>query len=174
MLGACPTSYSARASAGVGTAPEPSQPGPGDMVEEPRSPSPDEVADQVEQDFLASKHCQSVSMTPEAGPSPSSPPPSGEAELLILEEDLRLSSESDLDITDAGEPASEPPPKDPPSEDGWFDLGRGEPKSELKGSALGEVCDHGVHSEAPVPSPRINRPKPQSSVGFGLEGVDFV
>ncbi|KAJ8043172.1 Zinc finger CCHC domain-containing protein 3 [Holothuria leucospilota] len=374
VLGACPTSYSARDSAGVGTAPEPSQPGPGDMVEEPRSPSPDQVADQVEQDFLASKHCQcflraknghgqtgeripyiwpttkkpnifffqktkqhkppkspktpdriprpartlqlrhgfmesllpptetttndpttqsqyntrpkatntpegnntpqgnhsagghaggreierarqgignvhslrepklnwantgapcprappeaavakgnltiptlkqapqpdavqsptqqlyncfflrtqkrargnkvepkpehcqSVSMTPEAGPSPSSPPPSGEAELLILE-DLRLSSESDLDMTDAGEPASEPPPKDPPSEDGWFDLGRGEPKSELKGSALGEVCDHGVHSEAPVPSPRINRPKPQSSVGFGLEGVDFV
>ncbi|KAJ8018406.1 hypothetical protein HOLleu_43623 [Holothuria leucospilota] len=57
VSGSGPTSYSARASADVGPAHEPSQSGPEPMVEEPRSPSPDEVAHQVEQDFLAAKQC---------------------------------------------------------------------------------------------------------------------
>ncbi|KAJ8039092.1 hypothetical protein HOLleu_16708 [Holothuria leucospilota] len=142
VSGSCPTSYSARASADVGPAHEPSQSGPEPMVEEPRSPSPDEVAHQVEQDFLAAKQCEGVSGTPEAGPPSSSSSTPGEAGLLTVENDLQLSSDSETDsaMSDAGGPASEPPPKEPPSGEGWFDLCEGvETESKLKRSASPET-----------------------------------
>ncbi|KAJ8048683.1 hypothetical protein HOLleu_01091 [Holothuria leucospilota] len=137
------------------------------MVEEPRSPSPDEVAHQVEQDFLAAKECEVVSGNPEVGPSvpspsaPEAPSPSapGEAEISTVEKDLNLSSDSESDTTmsDVGGPASEPPPKDPPTGEDWFDLCEGvESDSQLKRSASGEVSDQGVHPSMP-PAPNINK-----------------
>ena len=169
VSGACPASYSARASADVGPAGEPSQSGPEPMVEEPRSPSPDEVAHQVEQDFLASKECEVVSGNPEVGPSQPSPSASEapspsaprEAEISTVERDLNLSSDSESDtaMSDVGVPASEPPPKDPPSGEGWFDFCEGvEPESKLKRSASGEVSDREVHpSGPPEPNPCNNK-----------------
>ncbi|KAJ8050645.1 Zinc finger CCHC domain-containing protein 3 [Holothuria leucospilota] len=146
VSGSCPTSYSARASADVGSGPEP-------MVEEPRSPSPDEVAHQVEQDFLAAKQYEGVSGTPEAGPPSSSSSTPGEAGLLTVENDLQLSSDY------AGGPASEPPPKEPPSGEGWFDFCEGvETESKLKRSASGEESVEGIHpSGPPLPSPCKNK-----------------
>ncbi|KAJ8019099.1 hypothetical protein HOLleu_42507 [Holothuria leucospilota] len=131
------------------------------MVEEPRSPSPDEVAHQVEQDFLAAKQCEGVSGTPEAGPPSSSSSTPGEAGLLTVENDLQLSSDSETDsaMSDAGGPASEPPPKEPPSGEGWFDLCEGvETESKLKRSASGEESVEGIHpSGPPLPSPCKNK-----------------
>ncbi|KAJ8050212.1 hypothetical protein HOLleu_03322 [Holothuria leucospilota] len=115
LSGSCPTSYSARASAEVGPDHEPSQPGPEPMVEEPRSPSPDEGG-----------------------------------RITKVENDLQLSSDSETDsaMSDAGGPASEPPPKDPPSGEGWFDLCEGvEPESKLKRSASGEESDQPAPSQ---------------------------
>ena len=136
------------------------------MVEEPRSPSPDEVAHQVEQDFLASKQCEGVSATPEAGPPSCSPSKPGEAGLSLVENDLHLSSDSETDsaMSDSGGPASEPPPKDPPSGEGWFDLCEGaEPGSKLKRSASGEEPDQGTHPSGP-PAPGTNKKARSESV----------
>ncbi|KAJ8033374.1 hypothetical protein HOLleu_23593 [Holothuria leucospilota] len=167
VSGACPASYSARASADVEPAGEPSQSGPEPMVEGPRYPSPAEVAHQVEQDFLAAKECEVVSGNPEVGPSvpspsaPEAPSPSapGEAGISTVEKDLNLSSDSESDTTmsDVGGPASEPPPKDPPTGEDWFDLCEGvESDSQLNRSASGEVSDQGVHPSTP-PAPNINK-----------------
>ncbi|KAJ8050165.1 hypothetical protein HOLleu_03261 [Holothuria leucospilota] len=81
---------------------------------------------------------------------------------MTVEEDLDLSSDSAM--SDGGERASEPPPKDPPSGEGWFDLCEGEgPESALKRSASGEVSDRGTHhSGTPAPSPRIKKIRAQS------------
>ncbi|KAJ8050198.1 hypothetical protein HOLleu_03304 [Holothuria leucospilota] len=159
ISGACPASYSARASADVELAGEPSQSGPEPMVEEPRSPSPDEVAHQVEQDFLAAKECEVVSGNPEVGPSRTLPiSTSWEAGISTVEKDLNLSSDSESDTTmsDVGGRASEPPPKDPPTGEDWFDLCEGvESDPQLKRSASGEVSDQGVHPSMP-PAPNIN------------------
>ncbi|KAJ8049506.1 hypothetical protein HOLleu_02278 [Holothuria leucospilota] len=171
VSGSCPTSYSARASADVGPAHEPSQSGPEPMVEEPRSPSPDEVAHQVEQDFLAAKQCEGVSGTPGAGPPSSSSSTPGEAGLLTVENDLQLSSDSETDsaMSDAGGPASEPPPKEPPSGEGWFDLCKGvETESKLKRSA--SAGDFNC-----VPDTQFDRMSTHtsSSCGVGIAELDM-
>ena len=152
VSGACPTSYSARASAGVGQAPEPE---PSQPVPEYSSQELEEAAQEVEQDFLASKQREGGSEAPKADSSPSSPVTPVEADVMTVEKDLHLSSDSEsVSMSDDGEPASEPPPKDPPSGEGWFDLCEGE-ESSLKRSASGEVLDPGVHhSGAPNPSPQ--------------------
>ena len=77
---------------------------------------------------------------------------------MTVEEDLQLSSDSEsVTMSDDGEPASEPPPKDPPSGEGWFDLCEGE-ESKLKRSASGEVSDPGVHhSGTSTPSPQTKK-----------------
>ncbi|KAJ8050133.1 hypothetical protein HOLleu_03213 [Holothuria leucospilota] len=145
------TYQEARASADVGPAHEPSQSGPEPIVEEPRSPSPD---------FLAAKQCEGVSGTPEAGPPSSSSSTPGEARLSTVENDLQLSSDSETDsaMSDAGGPASEPPPKDPPSGEGEFDLCEGvETESKLKRSASGEESVEGIHPGPPLPSPCKNK-----------------
>ncbi|KAJ8043578.1 hypothetical protein HOLleu_10741 [Holothuria leucospilota] len=142
VFGACPTSYSAHVSADVGSAPEPSQTGPQYSTQELK-----EAALEVEQDFLASKQCEGGG--------------GGQIGIMTVEEDLDLSSDSAM--SDGGERASEPPPKDPPSGEGWFDLCEGEgPESALKRSASGEVSDQGMHhSVTPVPSPRLKKIKSQ-------------
>ncbi|KAJ8049096.1 hypothetical protein HOLleu_01684 [Holothuria leucospilota] len=146
----CPNevrSYSAHASADVEQAPEPSQAGPEYSTQELEA-----AAQEVEQDFLASKQCEGGTAAPKANSSPSSPPTPVEADRMAVEEDLQLSSDSESAMSDGGEPASEPPPKDPPSGEGWFDLCEGEEPS-LKRSASGGVLDRGVHhSEDPTPS----------------------
>ena len=148
VSGACPTSYSAHASADVEPA-EPSQSGPEYSTQEM-----EEAAQQVEQDFLASsKQCGEGPGTPETdSPSASSPPPV-EADAKTVQEDLQISSENEsvASMSDDGESASEPPAKDPPSE-GWFDLCEGfDPESSLKRSASGEVSDR------PTPPPRSTK-----------------
>lgn len=161
MSGSCPTSYSARASADAGSPPVSPQSDPEPMVEDPRSPSPDEVARQVEEEFKASKHCAEVSETPEADPSSSSPSTPTETEASAVQNDLQLSSDSETDsaMSDAGDSASEPPPKEPPSGEGWFDLCEGvPPEPNLKRSA--SASDQGVHpSGPPTPSPRNKKAK---------------
>ena len=110
VSGACPTSYSARASADVGPAEEPSQP-------EYSSQELEEAAREVEKDFLASsKQCEGGPGTPERDTPSPSPPPPGEADVTTVKEDLQLSSDSDsvTAMSDDGEPAQEPPAKDPP------------------------------------------------------------
>ncbi|KAJ8017944.1 Zinc finger CCHC domain-containing protein 3 [Holothuria leucospilota] len=94
VSGSCPHFVLGLCQYGGGAGPEP-------MVEEPRSPSPDEVAHQVEQDFLASKQCEG---TPEVGPPSSSSSTPREAGLLKVENDLQLSSDSETDsaMSDAG------------------------------------------------------------------------
>ena len=157
ISGSCPTSYSAHAGAGVEQAPEyqPSQPGPEYSTQEL-----EEAANEVEQDFLASKQREEGSGAPKADSPPSSLLTPVEADVMTVEEDLRLSSDSEsVAMSDDGEPASasEPPPKDPPSGEGWFDLCEGE-ESSLKRPASGEMLDQGVHhSGAPTPSPRSNK-----------------
>ena len=88
--------------------------------------------------------------------------------MSAVEEDLHLSSDSDSDEADLsdvelpefGKSAAEPTPKEPPSGDGWFDLGGGEEPT-LKRSASGEVSDEGEqHSGVPIPSPRSKKSKP--------------
>ena len=155
MFGACPTSYSARASADVGLSPEPSQTGPQYSTQEL-----EEAALEVEQDFLASKQCEGDTGTPDADSPPSLASAPSQVK-MTLEEDLDLSSDSAM--SDGGERASEPPPKDPPSGEGWFDLCEGEgPESALKRSASGEVSEQGMHhSGTPVPSPRLKKMKSQ-------------
>ena len=157
VMRACPTSYSARASSDVGSAPAPSPPGP-----EPTSPcsesmSPsseelreaEEVATKVEREFLASEVCEEA-----AEESPSSPV---EADMDSVEEDLRLSSDSEG--SEAEGSSSEPPPKDPPSRDGWFDLS-GEVDPTMKRSASEEVSEQGGPvAGAPMPSPRNKKAK---------------
>ena len=147
MFGACPSSYSARASGDVGLAPEPSQSDPEYSTQEL-----EEAAQEVERDYEVSMGCKGTNGAPEVGSPPSSPPTPGEAEVMTVEEDLRLSSDSESvsRMSDGGEPASEPPPRDPPSGEGWFDFCEGEvPESSLKRSA--PVDDH---SGPPIPSPR--------------------
>ncbi|KAJ8031121.1 Zinc finger CCHC domain-containing protein 3 [Holothuria leucospilota] len=168
VSGACPTSYSARAGADVEQAPEPPQADPeasqsdsAHMVEDPESPSTQEVVDQVLQDHAASEHCESG--TPEAGLPVSSPLSPEEAVMSVVEGDLQLSSDSESDavMSVAGEPVSEPPPKIPPGES-WFDLidfrEGGDSDTNLKRSASGEVP---VHTGAPTPSPRSKKIKSQ-------------
>ncbi|KAJ8050259.1 hypothetical protein HOLleu_03393 [Holothuria leucospilota] len=157
VFGSCPTSYSAHVSADVGSAPEPSQTGPQYSTQEL-----EEAALEVEQDFLATKQCEGGTGTPEADCPPSLAAAPGQVEIMTLEEDLDLSSDSAM--SDGGERASEPPPKDPPSGEGWFDLCEGEgPESALKRSASGEVSDRRTHlSGTPVPSPRIKKIRSQS------------
>ena len=161
MFGACPTSYSACVSEDVGSAPEPSQSGPDPMVDEPTTPSPeelDEVAHQVEQEFLVSK-CMGEIGTPEADY------PQEERGMITVEEDLQLScdSESSSPMSDNGESAPEPPPRDPPNGDDWFEFGGGNMEPTLKRSASGEVCDGVVqHKGTATPSPRYKKCKPQS------------
>ena len=159
MFGACPTSYSARASADVGTAPEPSHTGPEYSTQEI-----EEVVQEVEQAFLASQKCEESTGTPGADSPPSLPAAPREVEIMTVQEDLHLSSDSESSVSamsGGGEPASEPPPKDPPSGEGWFDLCQGEgPEFTLKRSASSEIADRGVsHSGTPVPSPRSKKVK---------------
>ena len=157
---ACPTSYSARASSGVGSAPAPSPPGP-----EPMSPSPEELreaeeaAEEVEREFLASKEEAKAPEAPQAEPPA---PPVEVDDMSVVEEDLHLSSDpdsegvdlSDVELPEIGKSASEPAPKNPPSGEGWFDMCEGEEHT-LKRSASGDVSDPGdQHSGAPIPSPR--------------------
>ncbi|KAJ8050114.1 Zinc finger CCHC domain-containing protein 3 [Holothuria leucospilota] len=147
-------SYSAHVSADVGSAPEPSQTGPQYSTQEL-----EEAALEVEQDFLASKQCEGGTGTPEVdSPPPLATTPS-QVEITTVKEDLDLSSDSAM--SDGGEPASEPPPKDPPAGEGWFGLCEGEgPEPALKRS--GEVLDRGTHhSGTPVPSPRIKKIRSQ-------------
>ena len=157
----CPTSYSARVSADVEEAPEPSQPGPEPMAEDPQSDSPEEldkVAHQVEQDFLASKQCNKGTVSSGADSSP--PVSSEEAGVATVVEDLQLSSESESGtaMSDAGESVPEPPPREPPRGDSWFDSIGGESDSNLKRSASGVVSDQDVRpSETPTPSPQNKR-----------------
>ena len=152
VSGACPTSYSARASADVGPAEEPSQP-------EYSSQELEEAAREVEKDFLASsKQCEGGPGTPERDTPSPSPPPPGEADVTTVKEDLQLSSDSDSitamsddEETAQEPPAKESPAKDPPSE-GWFDFCEGfDSESSLKRSASGDVSDR------PTPSPRSNK-----------------
>ncbi|KAJ8037085.1 Zinc finger CCHC domain-containing protein 3 [Holothuria leucospilota] len=123
VFGDCPTSYSACASDDVEFAPEPSQTGPEYTTQEL-----EEAADEVEQDFLASKQCEGGS----GGSPPSLKTAPGEVELMTVEEDLHLTSDSESvsAMSDGGGPASEHPPKDAPSGEGWFDLGEGEGRSQ--------------------------------------------
>ena len=161
VSGACPTSYSARVSADVEEAPEPSQPGPEPMAEDPQSDSPEEldkVAHQVEQEFLASKQCDKGTVSSGADSSP--PVSSEEAGVATVVEDLQLSSESESGtaMSDAGESVPEPPPREPPRGDSWFDSIGGESDSNLKRSASGVVSDQDVRpSETPTPSPQNKR-----------------
>ena len=159
---ACPTSYSARTSSDVGSAPVPSPSG-----SKPSSPSPEdlreaeEVAAEVEREFLASKLGEEAS--PEAAP----PAPPVEVEMsAAVEEDLNLSSDSEADLSDVelpefgGKSTSEPRPKDPPPGEGWFEMCGGEEQT-LKRSASGEVSDPGdQRSGAPIPSPRNKKSRP--------------
>ena len=159
---ACPTSYSARTSSDVGSAPVPSPSG-----SKPSSPSPEElreaeaVAAEVEREFLASK------LGEEAAPEAAPPAPPAEVEMSAVEEDLHLSSDSDseADLSDVelpefgGKSTSEPRPKDPPPGEGWFDMCGGEEQT-LKRSASGMVSDPGdQRSGAPIPSPRNKKSK---------------
>ncbi|KAJ8048992.1 hypothetical protein HOLleu_01526 [Holothuria leucospilota] len=138
VSGACPTSYSAHASVDVEQAPEPSQAGPEYSTEEL-----EEAAQEVEKDFLASKQL--------------------EADRMAVEEDLQLSSDSESAMSDGVESASEPPPKDPPSGEGWFDLCEGEEPS-LKRSASGGVLHQGVHhSQDPSPSSQSKKVRSQET-----------
>ncbi|KAJ8048416.1 Zinc finger CCHC domain-containing protein 3 [Holothuria leucospilota] len=105
VFGACPTLYSALVSADVGSAPEPSQTGPQYSTQEL-----EEAALEVEQDFLASKQCEGGTGTPELESPPSLATAPSQVEISTVEEDLDLSSDSSM--SDVGEPASEPPPKD--------------------------------------------------------------
>ncbi|KAJ8049113.1 Zinc finger CCHC domain-containing protein 3 [Holothuria leucospilota] len=159
VFGACPELYSTHASEDVGQAPEPSQLGPEYSTQEL-----EEVAHEVEQDFLASKQCEAGTVTPEADSPPSLPTEPREAAIMTIEEDLHLSYDGGDD--DGGEPASEPPPKDPPSGEGWFDLCEGKgSESALKRSASGEVSEWGDRlSERPVPSPRTKKIKSQQEL----------
>ncbi|KAJ8048362.1 hypothetical protein HOLleu_00643 [Holothuria leucospilota] len=163
VFGACPELYSAHASENVGQAPEPSQLGPEYSTQEL-----EEVAHEVEQDFLASKQCEAGTVTPEADSPPSLPAEPKEAGIMTVEEDLHLSSDSESvsSMSDDGEP----PPKDPPSGEGWFDLCEGEgSESALKRSASGAVSEWGDrHSERPVPSPRVKKIKPQQELLVSL------
>ncbi|KAJ8017917.1 hypothetical protein HOLleu_44391 [Holothuria leucospilota] len=93
----------------VGQAPEPSQLGPKYSTQEL-----EEVAHEVEQDFLASKQCEAGTVTPEADSPPSLPTEPREAAIMTVEEDLHLSSESVSVMSDDDD--DEPPPKDPPSD----------------------------------------------------------
>ncbi|KAJ8050075.1 Zinc finger CCHC domain-containing protein 3 [Holothuria leucospilota] len=115
----------------------------------------EEAAQQVEQDFLASsKQCEEGPRSPETGSPSSSSPPPVEADAMTVQEDLHISSENESvsAMSDDGESASEPPAKDPPSGEGWFDFCEGlDPESPLKRSASGEVSDR------PTPSPRSNK-----------------
>ena len=161
VFSACPTSYSARARADVEPAPEPSQTGPEYSTQEL-----EEVVHEVEQDFLASKQYERGTGTPETDSPSSLPVAPREVGMSTVEEDLHLSLDSESSVSamsDGGEPASEPPPKDPPSREGWFDLCQGEgPEYTLKRSASSEVSDRGVsHSGMPVPSPRSKKVKSQ-------------
>ncbi|KAJ8043722.1 Zinc finger CCHC domain-containing protein 3 [Holothuria leucospilota] len=109
----------------------------------------------------ADVQCEGGTGTPEADSPPSLAAAPGQVEIMT-EEDHDLSSDSAM--SDGGERAPEPPPKDPPSGEGWFDLCEGEgPESALKRSASGEVSDRGTHhSGTPVPSPRIKKIRSQS------------
>ncbi|KAJ8049028.1 Zinc finger CCHC domain-containing protein 3 [Holothuria leucospilota] len=104
VFGACPASYSAHVSADVGWAPEPSQTGPQYSTQEL-----EEAALEVEQDFLASKQVEGGTTTPEADSPPSLAAAPGQVEIMTVEEDLDLSSDSAM--SDGRERASEPPPK---------------------------------------------------------------
>ena len=167
VAGACPASYSARVSADVRPAPEPSQTGPDPMEEEPLSDSPEnleEVARQVEQEFLASKECGEGTG---ADTPPSSPVTPEEAGVTTVEEDLRLSSDSECGsaMSDVGEPVPEPRPREPTLGESWFDMLGAEPESTLKRSASGEVSDQEVHHSRPsTPSPRSKKHRLQTNV----------
>ena len=145
VSGACPTSYSARAGADVGRAPEPSQAGPDYSTQEL-----EEAAQEVEHDFLASKQREGGAEAPEADSSPSPQPAPVETDVMAVEEDLRLSSDSEsVVMSEGGEPSSEPPPKDPPSSEGWFDLCEGEQPSGKRSASLEMLHPGGHHSGAP-------------------------
>ena len=127
------------------------------MVEDPQSDSPEELerlANQVVQEFLASKPCGEGTGIPE------------EAGVSTVEEDLQLSSDSESSsaMSDTGESTPEPLPRDPPTGDDWFDCDGRKPEPTLKRSASGEVPDGGVQPGTPAPSQRFKKYKPQSVV----------
>ena len=85
--------------------------------------------------------------------------------MATVMEDLQLSSDSDSAMSEAGESAPEPPPKEPPGGDSWFDSIGGESETKLKRAASGEVLDQDVHpSKTPTPSPRTKKHKLQTNV----------
>ena len=145
VSGACPTSYSARAGADVGRTPEPSQAGPDYSTQDL-----EEAANQVERDFLASKQIEGGAGAPEVDSPPPTQPTPVETDVMAVEEDLRLSSDSEsVAMSDGGEPSSEPPPKDPPSSEGWFDLCEGEQPSMKRSASVGALYTGGHFAEAP-------------------------
>ena len=92
-----------------------------------------------------------------SGADSSQPPSSGEAGVTTVMEDLQLSSESESStaMSDAGESVPEPPPREPPGGDSWFDSIGGESDSKLKRSAPGDGSDQDVRpSKTPTPSPQ--------------------
>ncbi|KAJ8049920.1 Zinc finger CCHC domain-containing protein 3 [Holothuria leucospilota] len=137
VFGSCPTSYSAHVSADVGSAPEPSQTGPQYSTQKL-----EEAALEVEQDFLASKQCEEGTGTPEADCPPSLAAAPGQVEIMTLEEDLDLSSDSAM--SDGG-PQSLLQRIRLRGRVGLICV-RGRGQSALKRSASGEVSDRGTHT----------------------------